>query len=521
MARRKLIVLGIDGADWEIIERLLKDGHLPNFRHAMEHGSFGPLASTIPALTPPAWTSMFTGVNPGKHGIFDFTQSYHGIPKLTGTEDTLVPYVWELMKERMLVFNIPATYPPRGNPNATVISGFGTPTASSQFTIPRETRDELLGIWPGYETGIASEAMALMLGSKKERRNAQTREEIGGAILANMEMREKAAKHLLRTKEWEAALVAFSETDWLQHEMLPSFFEAGDSGSTPIGRVYARLDAFLGYLIGEGHNVIIVSDHGFQRITSVFSINTYLMQKGLLRLKRQPPLKELGRRCRSCVRGLCLFALGKLPPEAYAFIKKHSQIYSAGKAMIAHSSDAATLMDQEKSSAVVRDARPDRYIIGVSVMSGADADAVSRELMASRGANGRRLVKELLRREDVYHGKAAAQAPELFVVPEPGVCINTRLGSSASEELAACESQHRHSGIFLACGPDFRKNGRIGGLGVADITPTVLSYFGYEPPAYMDGRSIPLFEPPAGRKSTVAGETMARLKLLKAALRKG
>src|SRR5271167_1861277 len=70
---RKLILVGIDGAAWKILGPLISSGEAQNFHSLISQGSVGVLHSTVPAQSPPAWTSMFTGVNPGKHGIVDFT----------------------------------------------------------------------------------------------------------------------------------------------------------------------------------------------------------------------------------------------------------------------------------------------------------------------------------------------------------------------------------------------------------------------------------------------------------------
>ena len=70
--QEKLVILGIDGADWKIIDPLLQEGCLPNFSKLIEKKYRLPLPSIYPHLTPPVWTSIFTGVNPGKHGIHDF-----------------------------------------------------------------------------------------------------------------------------------------------------------------------------------------------------------------------------------------------------------------------------------------------------------------------------------------------------------------------------------------------------------------------------------------------------------------
>ena len=70
--KKRVVVIGWDGATWDLIDPWIKEGKLPFLGSLKESGAFGLLQSTTPHLTPPAWTSIFTGVNPGKHGIFDF-----------------------------------------------------------------------------------------------------------------------------------------------------------------------------------------------------------------------------------------------------------------------------------------------------------------------------------------------------------------------------------------------------------------------------------------------------------------
>ncbi|MFQ6119651.1 MAG: alkaline phosphatase family protein, partial [Methanosarcinales archaeon] len=72
--RDKTLVIGLDGATFDIIDPLIEEGRLKNIKHLIERGVRGNLKSTIPPLSPVAWTSFSTGKNAGKHGIFSFTE---------------------------------------------------------------------------------------------------------------------------------------------------------------------------------------------------------------------------------------------------------------------------------------------------------------------------------------------------------------------------------------------------------------------------------------------------------------
>ena len=72
--KRRVFVLGLDGGSWNLLDRLMAAGAMPHLKQACESGVKAVLESTVPPVTPVAWTSLMTGVNPGKHGIFSFTR---------------------------------------------------------------------------------------------------------------------------------------------------------------------------------------------------------------------------------------------------------------------------------------------------------------------------------------------------------------------------------------------------------------------------------------------------------------
>ncbi|HUT83591.1 MAG TPA: alkaline phosphatase family protein [Thermodesulfobacteriota bacterium] len=84
---RRVIVLGLDGLDPSLCEKFMAEGKLPNFTKLSKEGSFRRLKTTLPAMSPVAWSSFATGVNPGKHNIFDFLTPDRGnyLPVLSST----------------------------------------------------------------------------------------------------------------------------------------------------------------------------------------------------------------------------------------------------------------------------------------------------------------------------------------------------------------------------------------------------------------------------------------------------
>src|SRR4030042_5265280 len=89
--RRKVLVVGMDGATLDLIEPWANDGILPTLKRLMDEGVRGPLRSTIPPITGPAWTSFATGTNPGKHGLYDFLGRQPGTYRLASLHPTTRP----------------------------------------------------------------------------------------------------------------------------------------------------------------------------------------------------------------------------------------------------------------------------------------------------------------------------------------------------------------------------------------------------------------------------------------------
>ena len=143
--KNRLILIGIDGGDWKIINQLQKD--LPNIDYLIKNGASSVLESTIPPFSPIAWNSIFTGMKPHKHGIFGFVQpqldSYNY--KIVNSSHRKAKALWNyctLHHIKGIYLYIPFAYPPE-TVNGIMISGLGTPSVSSKYSYPKWIKKEL------------------------------------------------------------------------------------------------------------------------------------------------------------------------------------------------------------------------------------------------------------------------------------------------------------------------------------------------------------------------------------------
>src|SRR2546428_4214398 len=113
----RVLVIGLDGASWTNLLPLAERGDMPTLRRFLSEGAWGNLDSTIPALTPPAWASLITGTNPGKHGIYHFRHTTCGdyyARRLNASRDVHAPTLWQRLNQhgkRTGVFNVPMSSP--------------------------------------------------------------------------------------------------------------------------------------------------------------------------------------------------------------------------------------------------------------------------------------------------------------------------------------------------------------------------------------------------------------------------
>ena len=497
----KLVLLGLDGADWRIINPLIAEGCLPNFKKVVEKGSRSGLESTVPPFTPPAWSSIFSGVNPGKHGIFDFFRVVKGERRFTSSRDMQVPYIWELMeKEKIIAFNIPTCYPPVKTENTIMVCGLGTPGTLSNFTYPNEIKNEIREAIPRYEVFLGAEGQDLDTGSVSDSKKFSEK------VMENLKCKKLAAKHLLENKEWDAGFVVFSAPDWMQHFFMNEFSNAERKSDTNIASVYKSIDEFLGYLINKGYNIIIVSDHGFAEVKRKFFVNTYLAKKGLLKSKKLPLFKRVLRKS-----GISKEFIRTTWPFSGIFnIAVNSKnIARFGSKVIPTEKPRTEDIDHEKSMAFLASSNGP-----VEVKSEKDVEFVKKVLAESRDDKGP-VFKEIYAKNEIYCGKALDAMPHIMLVPRPDVLLKENIGEEIFGEIDPQKDKsgsHDEIGVFAAYGPDFVKK-ELDNVSVIDITPTILSYYGYSVPDYMDGKMIALFES-SNKKSTLKQETKSRIKKL-------
>jgi predicted AlkP superfamily phosphohydrolase/phosphomutase len=288
---------------------------------------------------------------------------------------------------------------------------------------------------------------------------------------------------------------------------MQGFMDAPLKAGSEIGRIYRSADRFIGTVMGKGHDIIIVSDHGFQPIRKCCFINQYLMRRGLLALRKENPLRALLR-----VAGISREkAMGMVPLGVFEAIYRSRIASSVGRRLTPPSSFRVDEIDPARSAVFAMDS-----VGAIHVRPGVDTASVISMLEALEDDEGNKVIKKVHARDDIYHGDFTADAPALIAIPADGMFLRSHVNASLGCPLVRriepgkeLNGSHSEFGVFIAYGQGFARKGRMEDLSLLDITPTILSYMGFSLPARMDGRRIPLFGVDGGQaaRTSLAQET--------------
>lgn len=263
--REKVILLGLDGADYKVIRRGIEEGLLPNFQEVDRRGLMRGLNSTVPPATPPSWTSMITGVSPGRHGVLDF---YHlNESRFNTLKDVFAPTLWEILELfdfPHIIFQYPLTYP-RPSSLSYYLSGFPFEGIDSY---PPDLKAEI-------------EEMEIRPLTKFEAFDSYLNKGIVGLnrfLRRQLDAKARAFSHLLERFPWVLSSITIMELDLIQH------FLFDDPEATM--RVYMVMDSFLGKMIKISEiysaKLVLVSDHGFREASYTLHIGELLRREGLI-----------------------------------------------------------------------------------------------------------------------------------------------------------------------------------------------------------------------------------------------
>ena len=497
MTGKKVLVIGLDGATWDLMRPWAEKGILPTFKKLMENGVYGNLESTIPPITGPAWVSFATGKNPGKHGCYDFVLPGKTLndKKPITTKDIHEKTFYETLNEKgkkCILINLPCSFPPRIN-DITITSLL---TQGDDFIFPPELVDEIQEL-KNYRI---SPDMSLMVDGKViDHINDIRRLE---------KNRFECAKKLFE-KDWDFFFLLFSGTDWIQHQIYDKLvYGMFDENSDPI-RAYKEIDKYMGWFIDnapQNVNILFMSDHGFGLYEKTFGINKWLKEEGYLKVEsgsRQTSLFKIGQNVKKARDERINI---KLPTFLSNYLKLFTWLFPFYRKLksvlpievrtnfqpklsetIAYS---MTSVSSNFCGIYINDKK--RFVDGKVEM--VDYENIRTEIInklkqLKDPKTGENIIRKIWKKEDVYFGSRLDAAPDILVMllEEYGFNFGFFTAKTFSDKHMGKINGHALNGIFLAYGSNIKKGIEIPNAKIYDIAPTILYIFGIPIPKDMDG----------------------------------
>jgi len=484
--RRRVLIIGLDGVTWDVLGPLMAEGHMPRLAGVVADGASGVLHSTVPPITPAAWTTFLTGKNPGAHGIIDFERYDVHTNKLSLNSTFSLDHVrtlWSILGDKGLrvgSVNVPMTYPAKPV-NGFLVSGFETPGPRSDFVYPAILKAEILRRFPDPTL------RANWRGGFRENIDYISRSFHQGAEMTTWLGDENG---------WHALMVVFKLTDNLQHKTwkhIDARFRDREPAKTELvkqcfGKADKAVGTLLDYASRHDAAVLIVSDHGHGSLEGKVQANLLLKRWGYLSMRAgtSPAItraKFVWDRLRGRTRKFARPG-DVLHDLAVDFGRTRACVMHAGMAGFLYvnlKGRQPTGIVDPSNYEMLRDELRERFL-------GDECRVVSpnRETIP--------LFTAAHKPEELYGCSREDQPwlPDLILIPHESLAVVRKIRGRKVARWSSyrqLEGTHRPEGIWAAWGPDVAHRENVP-ANIIDCAPTVLAMLGLPIPKDMQGRVI-------------------------------
>jgi|GEM_PF-3132093 len=494
----KTLVIGWDGATFDVIDPMIANGDLPHIARLMENGTRGLLESTIPPSSAVAWPTFMTGCLPRKHGIYGFYQSTEDYStELVTSSNIRVPRFWDWLGSheiRTIAINIPVTFPPTPL-NGIMISGMLTPNSTVTFTYPQHISDALRTLNPPYP--IEADIIRQIRTSSQFACSLKLIDKWINDFQVSVEW-------LLSNHNWDCACIVYRASDIIQHYLgIPGKQDQiRDNSENGVFRVYQKLDESLGRLmtsLSEKPSVFLVSDHGAGPVEGRFFVNNWLIRNNFLTLKSLPSVRRSVNLKRRVPLGRILSRLhlsrlaGALPVWIQSLgIPAHDRL--ALDHLINWNKTIAYAPVSDVQSASIRlnlRGREPNGIVGVE-QAIPILDTISKCLSSINTRQNEPLFSRVFIPAGEFDDLSSNRGPDLIALPNENLFHNISHAITGESQIIdgpppRAKGQHRLHGIFAASGHNILRGKRVDTARIVDIAPTLLHSMGVPIPDNMDG----------------------------------
>lgn len=503
-SNKRVIIIGLDGATFDLIKPWAAEGKLPTFKRLMENGVYGDLRSTIPPATIPAWPSFATGCNPGKHSFYDFFKEkedgYEMTVEMQPSKAIKQPTLWKILGQHgklVAVVNVPSTFPPT-KVNGYMVTGMLTPPGA-RYTYPPEFEKEIksnVGDYNVFFSALSAKNPEVLLNDLEE----------------TLEARTRLVEYLWKEKNPDFLMMVDNGTDRAEHELwrfldphnpLHSEEEVNRYGN-PLLKYYQIVDNFLERiedLIDDDTILMLMSDHGQGTLRKFVNLNIFLIEEGFMKVKRSLASK---------VR-FWLFNNGLTPQNLYNLLRKLG-VERFASDRVSQQTKLSLLSKFFFSTSDIDWSNTYAFASGVTgaitinlegrqpqgIVKSEDYENVRNKIMdrlfeLKDTETDEKVIKNAFKREDVYEGPYVDKAPDIVAIPNDSYEFFGMYGFTFNKMIIPTfgnSGSHRSNGIFMAVGDGLKEGEEIEGANIVDVASTVLHVMGLSVPGNMDGRVL-------------------------------
>jgi len=405
----RTILIGLDGVPFGMLKDFAETGIMPNTAGILSRGIFKKMRSSIPDVSSVAWSSIITGENPGRHGTFGFTDLFPDSYKMrfANFNDLKSPPFWDQCEGESVIINVPSTYPVR-EMNGVLISGFVSIDLEKSVH-PKSLISKLKDM--DYRLDVDSQkahtSMDLFLSDLDQ----------------TLDARIEAYRYLWDSQDWQRFMLVFTGTDRLMHFLWNAYEDEGHKYHSLFLEHFRKIDRVIGQInesITDDDLLIILSDHGFERLDYDVYINYHLIQNGLLKFKRGADI-----------------TLNNISQDTKAFALDPARIYLNLKG---------------------------KYPCGTVEPDKAEPLLDQLEILfRDMEIDGRAVIRDVYRKEQIYSGPCCDGAPDLVLVGAKGFNLKAKISAEQLMDKTIFTGKHTQNTAFLA----------VKGLSDKDIIPEV------------------------------------------------
>ncbi len=393
--KRKTVFVGLDGVPFEMIKEFSEAGLMSNVGRVIDRGIFKKMSSSIPEVSSVAWSSIITGKNPGRHGVFGFTDLHPNTYTLRfpNYSDLREPPFWDTKAFRSVIMNVPSTYPARAM-NGVHISGFVSVDFGKSV----------------YPPSLVSTLTELDYRVDVDAARAHRSFELFLADLdRTLEARIRTYHYLWETEDWRLFMLVFTGTDRLMHFLWDAHEDVDHRHHGDFEKHFRRIDEIIGEIegaLGDEDLLVIASDHGFEKLEVDVYISYALKEAGFLQFKEH---KEA--------------ALGNIDSSTKAFTLDPARVYVHLKGKYPY----GAVQNNDRSKVL--------------------DDLVS--FFKSLEIDGKKVIGSMFRKEEIYSGPFMEQAPDLVLSGGSGVNLKANPKAVTLSGRGIFTGKHTADNAFL------------------------------------------------------------------------